>query len=591
MEDRSQDRLRHVFPRLDVLAAPVRLQLSELLASPGSVPAVLAQEIADLPLPRTEAARRALRVVIEKGFGRDALALLGTMALSDVVPAIGTHAGGISFAGCPSRLRELLARQGAATWADLGALTLGAMARWTGVGLPTLAGLVGSAVEAALAAGPTPAGEEREDQAEPHQSESAALALLLHHDNLIGGTLRRALDAHASGDGPAEVRAAATRVLAAADRAGDPRLRLLDRVWHAAGDHRARGVLAHRALRIDAPTPTNEIAEALGLSNSQVLKIEARARALARDAVDGRVGELAAGLAGRLGSVGPIAAIDGALAALGLPARHDPRSALLVWLAGPYVTLSGHPGWVATDPAAVLAETRRLLHEDGGVRLLDHVVADLESAGIPSHDVGLWLGAQPVAVVDGLVVTRSGSPADVAERLLSATGRAMTVTELAAMVSRPNGMAISDPHLRRDPRFVRVDRDRFELAEWGGTAFTEPPAPGPELFPGAGHHGAPGGRSRLHIEVDAAVLRGAADAVPLSVVDALGLPCGGQRTFTTRFGPVALNHKAVQPTRGSVRPIALAAGATEGDLLLFEFDASTGGASVELVAASSTAAN
>jgi hypothetical protein len=87
------------------------------------------------------------------------------------------------------------------------------------------------------------------------------------------------------------------------------------------------------------------------------------------------------------------------------------------------------------------------------------------------------------------------------------------------------------------------------------------------------------------------VLRGASEPVPLHVVEALGLPCGGRRTFTTRFGPVALSHKATQPIRGSMRPVALAAGATEGDALLLEFDAATGDASVELVLASSSAAS
>lgn len=55
MGDRPVERLGQVFPRLDVWAAPARLQLSELLAIPTSVPALLAREIADLPCRRLSA--------------------------------------------------------------------------------------------------------------------------------------------------------------------------------------------------------------------------------------------------------------------------------------------------------------------------------------------------------------------------------------------------------------------------------------------------------------------------------------------------------------------------------------------------------
>lgn len=134
-----------------------------------------------------------------------------------------------------------------------------------------------------------------------------------------------------------------------------------------------------------------------------------------------------------------VATVDGALAGRRLPARHDPRSALLVWLAGPYLPLSGQGGWLAPDPANVLAETRRALAEDGAVRPFDHLVADLEAAGFAAHDVGDWLATQAVTIVDGLVVALSPNAADIAERLLSATGRAMTAADLA----RPTQPAFS----------------------------------------------------------------------------------------------------------------------------------------------------
>ncbi len=586
MGEESQDRLRHLFPQVHTLAPPIRTRLSALLASPGSMPAVLAEELRDLPLPTEDRGRRELRAVIEKGLGREALAALRTLPLSDVVPPINSCQGGPTAGSCPARTIELLAREKATTWADLSARTLGEIARWPGMGPQTLAGLVGAALDAAM---PASTGETGHDgtAAPGPESDASALALLLHHDTATGGDLRRAIETHAAGVGPADVRGAAMRLLVAADRAGSPRLALLDRVWHAAGDHTYRALFAHRALRLDRRPAAKDLGAALGLQTNRIGPTQAHAERRARRAATPDLDPLVSDLRARLGPACHLRAVDDALTDLGLPPRTDPRSALLVWLAGPYRRVGGREGWIATDPATLIADTRRLLREDGGVRQLDHVTADLDAAGVAAHDVAAWLAAQPAVVVDGLVVAPSRNPADVAERLLSATGRAMSARELAALLPQPHSATGLGTRLCRDRRFVRVDRDHFELTEWGSKAFTEPkPAPRPptELFPRTG-------RSQLRVEVDAAVLRGASEPVPLHVVEALGLPCGGRRTFTTRFGPVALTHKATQPIRGSMRPVALAAGAAEGDSLLLEFDAATGDASVELVLASSSAAS
>lgn len=580
MDDGSPARLEQLFPRLGVLAGPVRLQLSELLATPTSAPAVLTPEIAALPVPRpvSDDVSRAVRSVIEKSLGAEALAALQPLRLDEVVPPIRTCQGGPLTGKVPVRLRELLRRQGTTTWAELASLTVGEMGMWATMGRQTLAALVGAAVEAALRsgdAGPEPAGEPG----------PGALALLLRHERAGGGGgLRGALTKLARADGPAEVRSAAAQLLAAADREIDPRLALLDQVWQATGDHRNRGIFVHRALRLDGRTPTKELAQALGVSDCRISEIQTGVGQRVRQVAGPTLGTLAADLRDTLGDVCRIEAIDDALAAMGLPTHADPRLGLLVWLAGPYLPVNGHGGWVATEPATVLAETKRLLREDGGVRQADHVAADLRAAGFAPADVGVWLRRQPVTAVGGLVVDLSGSSADVAERLLSATGRALTAAELVAAARMPCTADALDTRLRRDARFVRTDQHHFEPAEWGSAPFTDPTTPpSAQLFP-------PAGRSQLRIEVDAAVLRGAGDPVPLAVVEALGVPCGGRRTFTTRFGPVALSHAPAKASRGSVRPVALAAGARAGDALVLDFDAATGDASVALVLASSSAA-
>ncbi|MGH9073625.1 MAG: hypothetical protein ACRDZQ_05850, partial [Acidimicrobiales bacterium] len=79
------------------------------------------------------------------------------------------------------------------------------------------------------------------------------------------------------------------------------------------------------------------------------------------------------------------------------------------------------------------------------------------------------------------------------------------------------------------------------------------------------------GRSWLWVRVDRDVLRGAEAAVPLATVELVGLRPHHRRTFSSRFGPVTLVHDGDQTTRGSVRAVALAAGAGDGDTLLLGF--------------------
>jgi hypothetical protein len=73
------------------------------------------------------------------------------------------------------------------------------------------------------------------------------------------------------------------------------------------------------------------------------------------------------------------------------------------------------------------------------------------------------------------------------------------------------------------------------------------------------------------VRVDAEVLRGSEAAVPVALVEGLGLAPFGHRTFSGRWGPVTLAHEPPQPTRGAVRAVALAAGARPDDTLLLGF--------------------
>ncbi len=62
--------------------------------------------------------------------------------------------------------------------------------------------------------------------------------------------------------------------------------------------------------------------------------------------------------------------------------------------------------------------------------------------------------------------------------------------------------------------------------------------------------------------------------MPVALVEGLGLAPLTRRTFSSRCGPVTLAHDTLQPTRGPVRVVALAAGAQLDDTLLLGFRAS-----------------
>ena len=90
-----------------------------------------------------------------------------------------------------------------------------------------------------------------------------------------------------------------------------------------------------------------------------------------------------------------------------------------------------------------------------------------------------------------------------------------------------------------------------------------------------------GERLWLWVRVDGEVLRGSEAAVPVALVEGLGLAPFARRTFSSRWGPVTLAYDAPQPKRGPVRAVALAAGARPDDTLLLGFN-SEGNLDVEV---------
>lgn len=554
--------LGEVFAPCEVLTVPARLELAALLSVPGRTPGVLPADLAALPVHR--GVRLEVRDAIVRGLGPDSVELLSGWRLREILPAMGAAGGAFRLPGTPARLRGVIERNGATTWARIGELTLAEIAGWTGVGPRTAVDLIGVVAGGLLdrsEAPPSRAAEAMDDFATLCGYEG---------DRALGAALERLTAAHH----PAEVRAAAGRLLSGLGGGSHTCLDRLDDLLAAAGDERARAVFEHRMVRPGPRATQAELGAALGIGTERVRQLCRRAVDAVTGAFDQSPGELAdlvAATAEELGAAVPLEAVAELLARRYLPPMPDSRSLLLLWLAGPYSAVEGHAGWLATDPAALSTETTLVLLEDGGVRPVDHVIKELERLGLNHDHTEGWLAEQPVRLVEGLVVSTGGSVAQVAERALSATGRAMTVPELATYTS-VEGAAGESAGLRallhRDRRFVWVGDDQFELAEWGGGDEATTDA---AVEPRAASDRPADGRLWLRVDIDDGVLSGSGGPVPLPFVEALGLGAGDRRSYPTRYGPVALCNVGAGPRRGSVRPVALAVGATVGDALVLGF--------------------
>jgi hypothetical protein len=388
-----------------------------------------------------------------------------------------------------------------------------------------------------------------------------------------------------SGEGPASVQGAADRLLRANAPWALDMGRLASGLIASAGDERDQRLLVNWTL-----SPAGRTFADLGreedLPRRHVNKLVRQAEARVRQALPASPAPLpwlVSTLRSRLGAIAPAEQVEAELDRFG--ARKPPAPELLGWLAGPYSPVPDRPGWVAAQPHDVAARTAACLAEDGGVRRLVDMEAELADLGIATRYLVPWLRACGAAVVHDVAVPVNGPLADVVERLLDAYGTARTSEEIAADLAGC-GRAVEPAALAKvvgnRRRFARSTAGGVRLAVWGQDE--HPPVekvPRPPLAklpakapaPTKPASGQPGGQDRLWlwVRVDAEVLRGSEAAVPVALVEGLGLAPFGHRTFSGRWGPVTLAHEPPQPTRGAVRAVALAAGARPDDTLLLGF--------------------
>ena len=425
---------------------------------------------------------------------------------------------------------------------------------------------------------------------------SRDLAVLLNDEKgRATQPLLEALLVKRGGDHPPEVREVADRLLQ--DHApwaldlGPYAAKLIE----SAGNERDRRLFAARSLGLDAGS-LEQVARREGISASQAGQIVRRAEVRVTAALATSPGALpwvVRVLRNRLGTVTTEDHLTASLAGLG--AGKSPAAELIRWLAGPWSPVTRRPGWVAVEPRKVVAPTIGCLVADGGVRRRADVEAELADSGIRSDQLDAWLAAAGATVVHDLVVSVTGPLSDAVERLLDAHGTARAVQDISADLAAGGRFATPAAlgGTLRSRRFAPSAAGGFRLAAWGpeekrpaGKRPRRRPrsakADRPELGCAADQPRPAPDRLWLWVRVDEDVLRGSEAAVPAALAEGLALAPLARRTFSSRWGPVTLAHDGPHPTRGSVRAIALAAGARPDDTLLLGFSGSANDVAVEV---------
>ncbi len=342
------------------------------------------------------------------------------------------------------------------------------------------------------------------------------------------------------------------------------------------------------SLGTDGPSPAHLAAEE-GVSPErirQILQFAGRRVRAPLNQVGGPLPWTARALRDRLGPLTTEAALAGTLRDLG--ASGGQAAPLLRWLAGPYLPVPRRPGWMAVEPRRVAARTAGCLAAEGGVRRFVDVESDLADLGIRPGVLKRWLAALGAPVIHDLVVLVEGPLPEALERILDARGTPRTVDQLVADLAA-GGRVVDDGRLTtalRGRRFARAAKGAIGLAAWGSDERRPDERPGAPPRPDASATPAPPPppvpkRLWVRVKVDQETLRGAEAGVPVRLVEGLGLEPPSRRTFSSRWGPVTLAYDGKKPTRGSVRAVALAAGARLDDILLMGFSVD-GDVSVEV---------
>jgi len=440
-----------------------------------------------------------------------------------------------------------------------------------------------------------------------------------------------------------------------------------DFLWKACGDERRQEVFRQR-ISFQAPT-LDELGAEMMLTRERVRQLQKAAQdsvsaALLRPEC-AEIRWRATQLRQELGTAIPWdnVAVHEALdaACRGIGQDSAAAEALLLWLAGPY-RLEKQAGWLFAEKeylrgevgpqSAVGPPPRASLLQavtDEGVVNIEAARARAAAAGLVPAAVEDWMGLCPFRDVDGKLVLWHGNVADKAAALLGILRRPATADELNGMIAEGHSVRGLRDRFLGDERFIRTDRFRVGLRQWGLEEYSgivdeieeeiarrggqadihdlvqtltkrfdlrsssvvsyttvprfvvndgriqvrqpdEPFVPTRTIFDEARSYLLDENRCSYRVPVDDNVLRGSGRQLPQGVGAWLGVLPGMRREFRFRDDDVVLiswpDSALLGPALGSLRRQALARSAYPGDSLLLEFDRSSHEVEVMLVSRS-----
>ncbi|MGJ6961207.1 sigma factor-like helix-turn-helix DNA-binding protein [Streptosporangium sp. G11] len=401
---------------------------------------------------------------------------------------------------------------------------------------------------------------------------------------------------------------------------------LIDEVF-ATLDERQRAIARDRLYASQRAT-LDDLAQRFSVTRERIRQIERDLRDhveawLAKDDAAPLIAHVS-WLRGRLGSAVPADDLAAAvpwhrtdLTTLGIPSWRFVRT-----------LLTGYEqvdGWLVAGGADELREKTRQLFTDGP-RPLDEAVTLASQLGIREDVAERWLIAVPqLRVLEDHVVPWPRSVNDKAEAVLAVAGGPLTPEEIQERIGEDYSLVGIRNQLTADDRFLRVDRNKYGLSRWGGEQYLgirEMIVREIERSNGEAsvntivtnltgrydvsessvraYAGGPGfertqrgwirvagaeqadyqprrdvsetrrcfrsrdGRWWHRVDVNAEHLRGSGSPLPTGFAAHLGMAPGGQLTASTPSGDVVISWHN-QPTMGSIRPVLIAANASEGD--------------------------
>ena len=383
----------------------------------------------------------------------------------------------------------------------------------------------------------------------PHGGNELAFILQMEREGPSAPLLERLLELR-SGDGPQVLRDASDRLVRQDAPWALDLAPLAHKLIEAAGNRREQRLFLSCSLNPE-PLSFEDLAAREGMPRRRANKLVRRSESRVRAALTTApvpLPWLVSVLGSRLGAVAPVEQVADELDRLdaGAPTVAE----LVTWLAGPYLPLRQQPGWLASTPAPVVARTVAYINEDGGVRRLADLHAQLADVGISAGNFRPWLQANGAMPVEDLAVSVKGPLADVVERILDAYGKACTPEQIRADVAG-GGRQVDAGAVTRAlgdrRRFTLSVRGEASLVSWGQErgrapkkAHGRPRTGQDESRTGAGPSERDGGTTEerfwLWVRVDVEVLRGSEAPVPVALVEGLGLAPFARRTFSSRWG-------------------------------------------------------